>query len=106
MWTVRLLSRHILLEEKIAIFLYTCVTGLSVCHVSEQFQCSNDTIAKYFKQGLTGSVVSTSNVEVLMVAFPVVAVVVLVSVDFFEGSIFSVNLTPLFCGFKVVPGVL
>ncbi|KAG2030934.1 hypothetical protein BDR03DRAFT_836450, partial [Suillus americanus] len=27
-----------------------CVTGLSVCHLGEHFQCSNDTISKYFKR--------------------------------------------------------
>ena len=31
-------SRHIFLEEQLAIFLYTCVAGLSLCYVSEQFQ--------------------------------------------------------------------
>ena len=33
-------------EEQAAIFLYTCVTGLSICHVGERFQRSNDTISK------------------------------------------------------------
>jgi len=28
-------SRHISLEEQLAIFLYTCMTGLSLHHVSE-----------------------------------------------------------------------
>jgi hypothetical protein len=28
-------SRHVFLEEQLAIFLYTCVTGLSLHHVSE-----------------------------------------------------------------------
>jgi hypothetical protein len=28
-------SRHVLLEEQLTIFLYTCVTGLSLHHVSE-----------------------------------------------------------------------
>lgn len=40
-------SRYITLEEKAAIFLYSCVTGLSVRHVGERFQRSNDTISKY-----------------------------------------------------------
>jgi hypothetical protein len=39
-------SRHVSLEEKLGIFLYTCVTGLSVRHVGERFQRSNDTITK------------------------------------------------------------
>ena len=39
-------SRHVSLEEQIAIFLYTCVTGLSVRHVGERFQHSNSTISQ------------------------------------------------------------
>jgi DNA-binding NarL/FixJ family response regulator len=40
-------SRYVLLEEQLAIFLYTCVTGLTVRHVGERFQRSNATISKY-----------------------------------------------------------
>jgi hypothetical protein len=40
-------SRHISLEEKLAIFLYTCVTGLSLRHVGEHFQHATETISKY-----------------------------------------------------------
>ncbi|KIJ09149.1 hypothetical protein PAXINDRAFT_33619, partial [Paxillus involutus ATCC 200175] len=36
-------------EEQLAIFLYMCVTGLSSHHVAERFQCSPDTVMKYFK---------------------------------------------------------
>lgn len=39
-------SRHVKLEEQLAIFLYTCVTGLSIRHVGERFQRANNTIAK------------------------------------------------------------
>jgi hypothetical protein len=39
-------SRHVAIEEKLAIFLYTCVTGLSITHVGERFQRSNDTLSK------------------------------------------------------------
>ena len=40
-------SRHgITLEEQLAIFLYMCVTGLSVQHTGEHFQRSNETIAR------------------------------------------------------------
>ena len=39
-------SRGVLLEEQLAIFLYRCVTGLSVRHVAERFQRSNDTVSK------------------------------------------------------------
>lgn len=34
-------------EEQAAIFLYACVTGLSVRHLGERFQRSNETISKY-----------------------------------------------------------
>ena len=40
-------SRYISADEQVAIFLYTCVTGLSVRHVGERFQHSNETISKY-----------------------------------------------------------
>ena len=40
-------SRHVFIEEQLAIFLYTCVTGLSLRHVSERFQRSNSTTSVY-----------------------------------------------------------
>ena len=39
-------SKHVYLEEQLAIFLYTCVTGLSFQHVCEHFQHSGDTVSK------------------------------------------------------------
>ena len=39
-------SRYVSLEEQLAIFLYTCVTGLTIRHVGERFQRSNDTISR------------------------------------------------------------
>jgi hypothetical protein len=39
-------SRHVSLEEQLAIYLYTCVTGLTMRHVGERFQRSNDTISR------------------------------------------------------------
>lgn len=33
-------------NEQVAIFLYMCVTGLSVRHVGERFQHANETISK------------------------------------------------------------
>jgi len=39
-------SKFISLEEQLAIFLYTSVTGLSIRHVGERFQRSNDTISR------------------------------------------------------------
>ncbi|KAF7307807.1 Transposon en spm sub-class [Mycena kentingensis (nom. inval.)] len=45
-------SRYVSLEEKLAIFLYSCVTGLSIRHVGERFQRSNETISIYFKEML------------------------------------------------------
>ncbi|KAL1944221.1 hypothetical protein VTO73DRAFT_3406 [Trametes versicolor] len=41
-----------MLEEQLAIFLYTCRTGLSTRHVGERFQRANATITKYFKKML------------------------------------------------------
>jgi hypothetical protein len=41
-------SKYITIEEQVAIFLYTCVTGLSIRHIGERFQRSNDTISMYF----------------------------------------------------------
>ena len=39
-------TRYVTLEEQLAIFLYTSVTGLSVRHVGERFQRANGTISK------------------------------------------------------------
>jgi hypothetical protein len=39
-------SRHVSIEEQLAIFLYTAVTGLSCTHVGERFQRLSDTISK------------------------------------------------------------
>lgn len=39
-------SRLVSLEEQLAIFLYTCVTGMTVRHVGERFQRSNETISR------------------------------------------------------------
>ena len=36
-------SKTVSLEEQLAIFLYTCITGLSIQHVSERFQHATDT---------------------------------------------------------------
>ena len=41
-------SRRVTLEEQLAIFLYMCVTGLTVHHVGERFQHSSNTISWYF----------------------------------------------------------
>ena len=38
-------SRFVMLEEQLAIFLYCCVTGLTIWHVGEWFQRSNGTIS-------------------------------------------------------------
>ena len=37
-------SKFVTLEEQLAIFLYCSVTGLTVRHLGEQFQRSNETI--------------------------------------------------------------
>jgi len=39
-------SKFVSLEEQLAIFLYSCVTGLTVHHVREQFQRSNEMISQ------------------------------------------------------------
>ena len=39
-------SRFVTLEEQLAIFLYCCVTGLTIWHVGEQFQRSNETTSQ------------------------------------------------------------
>lgn len=40
-------SRHnVTVEEQAAIFLYACVTGLSIRHIGERFQQSNETVSK------------------------------------------------------------
>ena len=39
-------SRYVSLEEQLAIFLYMCVTGLTIRHVGERFQRSNETISR------------------------------------------------------------
>ncbi|KAJ8579202.1 hypothetical protein M405DRAFT_754802 [Rhizopogon salebrosus TDB-379] len=39
-------SKFVSLEEQLAIFLYTSVTGLSIRHVGERFQRSNETISR------------------------------------------------------------
>jgi hypothetical protein len=38
-------SKGVTLREQLAIFLYTCVTGLSTRHVGERFQRSNTTVS-------------------------------------------------------------
>ncbi len=39
-------GKYMKLDEQAAIFLYMCVTGLSVRHVGERFQRSNDSVSK------------------------------------------------------------
>ena len=41
-------SKHITLEEQLAIFLYMSVTRLTIWHVGEHFQRSNEIIYHYF----------------------------------------------------------
>ena len=40
-------SKFLSLEEQLAIFMYMCVTGLTIRHVGERFQRSSDTISRY-----------------------------------------------------------
>lgn len=39
-------QQGVTLEEQLAIFLYMVMTGLSVWHIGERFQCSNETISR------------------------------------------------------------
>ncbi|KIK40438.1 hypothetical protein CY34DRAFT_40113, partial [Suillus luteus UH-Slu-Lm8-n1] len=43
---------YVSLEKQLAIFLYSCMIGLTIQHVGEQFQRSNDTISCYFHKML------------------------------------------------------
>ena len=45
-------SKHISLKEQLLIFLYMSMTGLTIHHTGECFQCSNDTISKSFRKML------------------------------------------------------
>ena len=45
-------SKYVTLEEQLSMFLYMCVTGLTIRHTGERFQCSNDTISKSFQKML------------------------------------------------------
>jgi hypothetical protein len=38
-------SKYVSLEEQLSIFLYMCMTGLTIRHVGERFQRSNQTIS-------------------------------------------------------------
>ena len=40
-------SSQVSLKEQLDIFLYICITGLSIRHIGEHFQRSNDTISRY-----------------------------------------------------------
>jgi hypothetical protein len=39
-------SKYVSLEEQLAIFLYISVTGLTIRHVGERFQRSNETVSR------------------------------------------------------------
>jgi hypothetical protein len=39
-------SKYVSLEEQLAIFLYACVTGLTIRHLGEWFQRSNEMISR------------------------------------------------------------
>jgi hypothetical protein len=39
-------SKYVSLEEQLAIFLYCCVTGLTVRHTGERFQRANETVSR------------------------------------------------------------
>jgi hypothetical protein len=39
-------SKYVSLEEQLVIYLYACVTGLTIRHLGEHFQRSNETISQ------------------------------------------------------------
>jgi hypothetical protein len=39
-------SKYVSLEEQLAIYLYICVTGMTIRHAGERFQRSNETISR------------------------------------------------------------
>ena len=53
-------SKTLSLEEQLAIFLYTCVTGLSIQHVSERFQHATDTTSQYESHIFSFSILITT----------------------------------------------
>jgi hypothetical protein len=59
-------SKNIMAEEQVAIFLYTCVTGLSIRHVGERFQHSDETISKYLSpfSGRSGAIRACKTEEI------------------------------------------
>ena len=42
-------SKYMQIEEQLVIFLYMSVTGHTIRHTGERFQCLNETISKYFR---------------------------------------------------------
>ncbi|EGO04324.1 hypothetical protein SERLA73DRAFT_128434 [Serpula lacrymans var. lacrymans S7.3] len=38
--------KYVTLQEKLGVFLYMCITELTLKHVGEHFQCANDTLSK------------------------------------------------------------
>jgi hypothetical protein len=59
-------ERHVGANEQVAMFLYMCVTGLSVRHVGERFQRSNETISKSVNtNGLKSLICLIDNYQIL-----------------------------------------
>ncbi|KIK78568.1 hypothetical protein PAXRUDRAFT_772594, partial [Paxillus rubicundulus Ve08.2h10] len=40
--------KHVNIKEQLSIFLYSCVTDLSITHIGECFQQSNDMISRHY----------------------------------------------------------
>ena len=51
-------SCWVTLEEQLVVFLYASVTGLTICHLTEQFQQSNDTISRCVLSVSTATAIS------------------------------------------------
>src|SRR5277367_5590460 len=58
-------SKNVYIEEQLSIFLYTCVTGLSLRHVSERFQRANETTSKFVLYFITVRTRITYNPQIL-----------------------------------------
>jgi hypothetical protein len=58
-------SKFVMLEEQLAIFLYICVTGLSLRHVCEHFQRASETASKYVIPRLIHIIVTDNWLQVL-----------------------------------------
>ena len=60
-------SRFVSLEEQLAIFLYSCVTGLTVRHTGERFQRANETVTRCVSESLSETICLMKNTTLLQI---------------------------------------